>query len=505
MIEDAPLPNEEKLRPWQAALVLAVLGVVLFITAGFHRDLVNAPFPLDGHEPAQALMAQGVAQGVDFADIRNLPRYAEVYGPLYPALAGALCAHGWACDVRGQRRLVAALLAAVLALLLLICRRLGVPWLESACVALWAYELLLLNVTPIARPDGLGLLLWLAGLAAPFFLEYSLASLGLASVLFTLAAATKLYFLCGPAALAAVLVLRRPRAIPFFLLLQVAWLGGACAWAAEHRPYLFYGSVLAQSVGGLNASYGYMAWQLWHLVLVHSPGLLFLAYAVARQGRAWKRPGAEWAVYGLLGLAVFVCLLGATLGARLTYLVQLAVLPFLPIGAASLQGKGRRFILLMVLMASAIWAMGQSVHGGFAAANRGRENWYGASAMVAKARHPFVESTMDMALEDRPALIFDSGMARDLYNASLSPQWQSSPYPRTREIASQWQAWRLEGMKRMLDPATDLVLLSVYSPFYDRAALERAGLKRQGMIFLPFPQTEYPMANQGIFIEVFKR
>jgi len=495
-------------RPWQTALALFALALALAVTIRFHRDLVNAPFPLDSHEPAQAILAQGVAQGVDFTAMGNLPRYSEVYGPLYPALAGALCAHGWACDVRGQRALVALLLGMVLVVLALLSRRLGVPWLETACVVSWAYELLLINVTPIARPDALGLLLWISGLAVPFLLDYSLASLGAATVLFTLAAATKLYFLCGPGFLALALLARRPRALPYFVALQALLVGLAAAWLSQHRPFLFYGSILAQSIGGLTFSYAYMFWQIRQVCLLHSPGLLLLAYAalLGLFSRERRQAGWEWALYGGLGLGLFVAILGGSLGARLTYLIQLAVVPFLPYGvAASLRVFGRNFLLLGILVVSVVWAMGQTVHAGFEPAGRCRQDWDAANARVAASRRPFVEGSLDMALQDRPELIHETGMSRDLYQASLSPRWQTSRYALSADIAKQWQAWYRQGMERMLDPGTDLVVLSSYSPYYLPDALAKAGLRKQASIFLQFPQTAYPKRNLGVVFDVFSR
>jgi hypothetical protein len=479
---DAPL------RPWQAALVAVTLAAVLVATLRFHHQLVACPHALDSAEPAEAFIAKGVANGVDFGDPANIPKYSEGYGPVYMLVTGELCRLGVACDLPSQRALCALFIAGIVALVGLLCRRLDVPWLETLCAALWAYQLMLLNVTPISRPGALGALLWLAGLAVPFLLDYSAPSLVLAALLIALATFTKLYFLCAAGYLGAWLVWRRGR-YAFFAAWQAAFLVLVGLWAHHWLPFLFYGSVLVH----LNASPSvpaYMGWQLRQMLGSHSPGLAAAALLfplLLRRGLA--RQGAEWAFYGAFGLALFILFLGGALGGRFTYFTQLAALPFLPFAAATFSRLLKpRLLALGLLLASAAWAAQGTLMPDFRGGSACAANWGAVDSLVGMSSHPFVDSDLDCSLSSRGLPIQSTGMCTWFQNATRAHGLAARLFPLAGEMDGRYQAWIAQGRAMVRDPATDLVIVSPDSQLYFKDLLDQGYVKVLKTL-LPYPLT----------------
>ncbi len=123
----SPEPSSSLGRAFNG-LVLLVLALILAKVLVFHARLICYPYPLDLSEPAQALLAQGVAAGRSTGDLAQLPGLSNHYGPLYSLVTGFLWAHGLACGLPGQRLFCALCLALILGLFVLNCRRLGTPW-----------------------------------------------------------------------------------------------------------------------------------------------------------------------------------------------------------------------------------------------------------------------------------------------------------------------------------------------------------------------------------------
>ena len=103
-------------QAFRCLLALALLAV-LARTLVFHRRLIEFPYPLDLSEPAQGLLAQGVAAGFSTGDLANFPELSNHYGPFYSLVTGTLCRFGFACGLPGQRFFSALCIALILALL----------------------------------------------------------------------------------------------------------------------------------------------------------------------------------------------------------------------------------------------------------------------------------------------------------------------------------------------------------------------------------------------------
>jgi hypothetical protein len=473
-------------------LLALVLVVVLAETLAFHRRLIAFPYPLDLSEPAEGLLAQGVAAGLSTGDPANLPALSSHYGPFYSLVTGTLCRYGWACDLQSQRLLSAVFIALILALLALVCRRAGAGILETAALGLWVYELLLIHFTPIARPDALGTLLWFAGLAVPFLAEYSAFSLAVAALLFTLAGLTKVYFLTGPLFLALGLpLLRRPKALGVFCVLQLLALLSAGLWMEKAYPYDLYVSVLNQT-NNLNFDQSHMFLQMWVVLGIASPCFVFLAAAaLGSRGRAPAAhpDGKEWGLYGGLGLLLFITVFGGALGGLFTYLIQLSVLPFAAWFAFSFRRLPRwRPLLAGLLVVNAACAARVALHKGFEPGGPVLRNWEQADALVRRARQPVVSSDLDLTVESRGLPVFDTGLSDFSWLLLLRPgTWKTRLFPDTGELLSRYRAWQLRTRRAVADTRTDLVVVSDYG-HCDFMDLLRSGYRPLGRVQIAYPQ-----------------
>jgi hypothetical protein len=473
-------------------LLALVLVVVLAETLAFHRRLIAFPYPLDLSEPAEGLLAQGVAAGLSTGDPANLPALSTHYGPFYSLVTGALCRVGWACDLQSQRMLSAVFIALILALLAAVCRRAGAGTLETAALALWVYELLLIHFTPIARPDALGTLLWFAGLAVPFLADYSALSLAAAAILFTLAGLTKVYFLTGPLFLGlGLLLLRRPKAFGVFSVLQALALASAALWMEKEYPYDLYVSVLNQT-NNLNFDQAHMFLQLWVVLWVASPCFVLLLAA----GFGGRRPasgadpdGREWGLYGALGLLLFICIFGGALGGLFTYLIQLSVLPFAAWFAFTCRRLPRwRPLLCGFLVLNAACAARVALHKGFEPGGPVLRNWNQADALVRRAAQPVVPSDLDITVESRGLPVFDTGLSDFSWLLLLRPgTWKTRLFPDSGELLFRYRAWQQRTRLAVADPRTDLVVVSDYG-HCDFTDLLRSRYRPLGRLQIAYPQ-----------------
>lgn len=483
-----------------ALVLLAVLGRTL----AFHRGLIEFPYPADLSEPSQGILAAAVGAGFSTGDPRNLPGLSDCYGPFYPLVTGSLRSLGFACSLQGLRLLSALFIALVLALLAAICRKAKAGWLETAAVGLWAYELLLIHFTPIARPDALGTLLWFAGLALPFLAGAGALSLAAAALLFTAAGLTKLYFLTGPLLLGLSL-LRRPRSFWLFSLMQGLALALAATWLARDYPFDPYVAVLSQ-VGNTVFDRAHMLFQVRVILGVASP--FFAVFLVAawfarksgkavgsgtpgatRTGTGAVEDGAVWGLYGAVGLLLFVEVLGGATGGLFTYLVQLSMLPFAAWFAFSFHPWPKGRLILVGLMAlNAACASRVAVHQGFDAGSPVLRNWEKADALVRGARQPVVSSDLDLSVEARGLPVFDTGLSDFSWLPGLHLDgWKARCFPRLGELKRIDQAWRDRTRAALEDPRTDLVEVSDYG-HYGFADILQARFRPWQRIQVAYPQ-----------------
>lgn len=193
---------ERILRTSLAGAAVVLFGYWLWL----HISLVWAPGPLEYREGTILLTTHMILSGENPYVLHNLPQHTNVYGLAFNLVVAPLAkAFGVTFFVH---RLVAGLFlvaSCVVVSLFLLMRRAG-PLL-SGLGGLIFYCQLVSTYTTIARPDALGLFLFLMSLYVPVRLRYSGFGLGWSIVLGMAAFLTKPYFVFGVPCLALYLFL----------------------------------------------------------------------------------------------------------------------------------------------------------------------------------------------------------------------------------------------------------------------------------------------------------
>lgn len=301
--------------------------------------MVVSPAPQEMREAAPLLTTLAFLAGANPYAVATLPGPANLYGPLYP-LAALPFAWLLGPGLVAMRAATAAFLVAASLILYRACRAEGGArtlslLLVGQVLAGWLYW-----VGPTTRPDGLGLLLMLAGSAAfardplrwPRYLALLAASL--------LGFAAKVYFVF-PAFVAAAFVFWRghyARGIAYGL---AALLGLAASIAGLAALFPGWAAVvLGANLGAAIYDAGHLLrqsrdWAVFSLPLL--AGLAAIAPgALAARLRAPRAIGF-WAFAACAGLAALLLRLGGHDGAHMTYFFHLLS----PFAAVALAGAAR--------------------------------------------------------------------------------------------------------------------------------------------------------------------
>lgn len=310
-----------------------------------HLRMIFSPAPQEMREAGELVITQLLLQGRNPYAPAELPVGTDVYGILYNAVVTPFAAlFGNSLAVHRAVSGVA-ILAACLLVHRLLRQRGSEPGLAIAGTLLF-YFASIYFVAPLARPDGVALLLSVAAIAVLYRDEVSVGRFLLGLGLAVAALFTKLYLAYPPFVLAAWLFLFRARWRGLALgagALATAIL--ALAAATLLLPAYLNVVVLANAHSAVYEP-DHLLRQTRDWVLYQLP--LFVALAVL----AWRSGGRMrldlWGFTVLANGAVFLVWLGGHSGAHMTYLLQLvspalilALWPHLP-----WQGWGRGAVLL---------------------------------------------------------------------------------------------------------------------------------------------------------------
>ncbi len=194
------MPDKPSPRPSAHILLAALFGAACFLfivlLLRYHVQLVNNPFPLEYREGAPALTTELLLKGRDPFSLSIQPQYTNIYGIVYNlAVFPFAKVFGPTLPVHRAVNGVFILLSASLVFLVL--KRKGVPVLLNLGGTALLYAAWLYYTTPLAKPDGLGLFLFLSTLWLPYLRQFSSSSLVLSALLGVAAFYTKVYFVLG--------------------------------------------------------------------------------------------------------------------------------------------------------------------------------------------------------------------------------------------------------------------------------------------------------------------
>jgi hypothetical protein len=167
---------------------------LLFIRlAFFHLQVINHHFPLTAPESQPLLNTYLILKGGNPYDLANQPEYTNVYGILYPFIV-ALIAKLFGINLIVHRGVSSFFIIASCGILFLVTRWMKIPLLLSFIATVIFYSHLILASSFIAKPDSLGLFLFLCSIVIPWRYKYSSLSLIISIGLGILAFMAKPYF-----------------------------------------------------------------------------------------------------------------------------------------------------------------------------------------------------------------------------------------------------------------------------------------------------------------------
>jgi len=171
-----------------------VLGYFLFKLLLNHYKIIANPFQNELREGAILLTTKALLSGINPYDLDNQPQYTNVYGIFYHLVVYPFVKlFGLNFQIH---RLVSAtfIIATCIGLFKLLSQIFKISWLLCFSASIILYSQLIYLVNPLARPDGLGLFIFLIGLYIPWRYQFSRLSLIFSIGLGLLGLLTKPYF-----------------------------------------------------------------------------------------------------------------------------------------------------------------------------------------------------------------------------------------------------------------------------------------------------------------------
>jgi hypothetical protein len=173
------------------SILLVAAAMLLF---AYHMNVVSFPYPLEYREGAMIQTTNTLLTWENPYTIENQPQDTNVYGILYSIVCYPF-AKIFGSGLQLHRAVSGIFILLSCLVVFLFARTEKHHILPSLTVSLILYASLLYGVTPLVRPDSLGLFLFLLSLYLPLRYGYSLRSLFISAFIGVFAFLTKTFFL----------------------------------------------------------------------------------------------------------------------------------------------------------------------------------------------------------------------------------------------------------------------------------------------------------------------
>ncbi|PZV16471.1 MAG: hypothetical protein DCF20_08135 [Pseudanabaena sp.] len=171
-----------------------VLGYFLVKLLLNHYKIIVNPFQNEFREGAILLSTKSLFTGVNLYDLVNQPQFTNVYGIFYHLIVYPF-AKIFGVNLPVHRAVTAIfIISTCIGLFWLMYKQLKISFLLCLSGSIILYYQLIYLVNPLARPDGLGLFIFLCGLFIPWQYQFSTTSLIVSIILGILGLLTKPYF-----------------------------------------------------------------------------------------------------------------------------------------------------------------------------------------------------------------------------------------------------------------------------------------------------------------------
>ena len=175
-------------------LFFALLIVLTIVVFAYHIHIITFPYPSEYREGAMIQTTNILLKGENPYAIENQPHDTNTYGIFYSVICYSF-AKVFGSSLQLHRAVSGVFILLSCLVVFLFARSGKHPLLPSFTITVILYASLLYRVTPLVRPDSLGLFLFLLSLFVPLRYNYSLGSLFISSLLGALAFFTKAFFL----------------------------------------------------------------------------------------------------------------------------------------------------------------------------------------------------------------------------------------------------------------------------------------------------------------------
>jgi hypothetical protein len=464
-----------------AGLIAGAFGAWLCV---LHLRMIFSPAPQEMREGALVWVTRLLLEGRNPYSLSELPASTEVYGILYHLVTlpfAAVFGNSFAIH-----RLVSGLsIFGASALLYGLLRRQAADAVPAFVGTVLFYMASLYFVGPVARPDGLGVLLSMIGVTVLFRDDVSPTRFALGLGVALLALLTKSYFAYPPFVLAAYQMLfgRRLRGLVAGAAATIA--AGACILvvAAICPAYInvsFVANAQSASYDVAHLARQTKDWAIFSAPLLAGLAAIILRSAVTRD--RIQRPNI-FTFATLVNTGVFLGWLGGHPGAHMTYLLQL-VTPMLTLAVVPRIGRRASDRAGFGLLAVAAFALNAHYYPLSLARFERAETVFARLGADLKGHHAVLGSTEVaglLALFGRP--VVDSGHAEYFGEAALDGSWPG--VASAAAIRDRWDRFNRDITSQIASRNFDLIVRSRRHGLIPRRTVEQ-NYQRVGTLDLEF-------------------
>ena len=360
------------------------LGVMIFGLVLYNALLIQSPRQQEYREGSMLIITEKVLTGGNPYQAENQPLYTNVYGILYHNLVAPL-AKLFGNSFAIHRIVSGIALIAASSFLVWACIKRGTSLLFSLAAGALFYSCQLFNITPLARPDALGLFFFTVSTLLPWAENYNRRSLVLSSIYGSLAFFAKPYFIVSIIFVSLYLFFFDSKKKAWqYLLFSVTFLILGLIFHYRNYPFYFHNTLLSHWEYQSRFA-GYMVLQMTYFLLWFSPLIIFVLVTVGRL--SWRRP--ELPTFAFFCSTVLIAIsLGQHAGNYMVYLFQLMA-PFLLVSSmVVIQRKPELDVLAyLVLALNAILLLYNLFPNGYWLGDEKSEaDWQKASKLIEKNR-----------------------------------------------------------------------------------------------------------------------
>jgi hypothetical protein len=428
--------------------------------------VITLPGPQEYRESAMIVATDALARGENLYSIPNQPQLTNMYGIGYHALMAPIARLAGGSTFSAHRIVSTLLTLASCALIVAELRRQKLQW----SLAIVAGVLLYLDLavrgadlrqralpeTILARPDALGLLLFLLSVLIPLRFDFSSKSLGVSVALAVLALLTKPYFSFGYGVVAAHLLLigRWRRRGVIYLLAGGASLALTVVVATSLMP-TYAANVIT---GSAAASAAHSSWR--HLFaqlgtyLIELPGTIVIVVISVRVMRQRPLPFATFAA--VCAAVILLLKLGRYEGNSMIYFAHLLT-PFLLLaafGAIAMTPPTRRWGWLLLILLDLLLLPLTAVSPPRAHA----EVWDRWERLLETKKNVYAPPPLDWILIRQHKPVYDGGLSDSFLQSMKRPI-----YPPAQVLQDRYAAFLDDLRAHVVQQRFDLIVL----PYFD--------------------------------------